>query len=489
MSAPTDDPHPATPTGRHPHLDNEPPPLLERRDGGLRIADVPAWYFLALFATLAVAAVTDTLPDTMIAGFAVTLVLGGLLFAVGDAVPVLRDFGLPTILCTFVPATLVAVGIMPGSVVELTKAFVDDWGFLDFFVIAVICGTILGMPRALLLKAGPRFAVPIIGCLAATFAIVGLVGAISGYGFAEAILMVAAPIMAGGLGIGAVPMSQMYAEHTGATADSFMADLMSAVVFANIICILVAGFYNGLGKRGVQLFAGFDGHGQLLRVRGRHDDLVMPKKRTAADYLSLGKGLAISGCLLVLGTMLGTAFPVLHPYAWTIIAAASVKIFKLFPSELEEASAEWGDMMTTVLVPALLVGVSLTFIDMADVLASVSNPRFILLSAVTVLVATLTSGILGWPRAVPFHRGGDHAGARHGRHGRQRRCLGPLGSGTDAPHALRGADQPHRWSPGPLRDLPAHPAPLRAAVRLPATAERPGHVADTHLVGAAGRCE
>lgn len=168
----------------------------------------------------------------------------------------------------------------------------------------------------------------------------------------------------------------------------------SAVVFANVICILIAGCYNGLGKR-KQLFAGFNGHGQLMRIKG-DATLATPPKKTAASFLSLGTGLAIAGCLLILGTMLGHFLPFLHPYAWTIIAAALVKILRLFPAELEEASAEWGDLMTSVLVPALLVGVSLTYIDITEVLASMSNPRFLLLSTVTVIIATLTSGVIGW---------------------------------------------------------------------------------------------
>lgn len=358
------------------------------------IANMPAWYFLALLATIAVAAWFGTIPNTMIAGFAVTIVLGGLLHWIGDLVPVLRDFGLPTILCTFVPTSLLAAGLIPQNIAEIVPAFVKDAGFLDFFVIAVICGSILGMPRDLLIKAGPRFAVPVIGCLIATFGLVGLLGLATGFGFLEAVLMIAAPIMAGGLGVGAVPMSQMYAARTGTSPDQFMGDLISAVVFANVICILIAGLYNGLGRR-KQLFVGFNGHGQLMRIKG-DKALVTPPKKTTASFLSLGTGLAIAGCLLILGTMLGHFLPFLHPYAWTIIAAALVKILRLFPAELEDASAEWGDLMTTVLVPALLVGVSLTYIDITEVLQSMSNPSFLLLSTVTVIIATLTSGVIGW---------------------------------------------------------------------------------------------
>lgn len=363
---------------------------------GPELAGLPPAVWVVGAAVLLTAALTDHLPTSMLSGFAITMVVGGLLMWVGQQVPVLRDCGLPTILCTFVPAILLFAGAFPQAAAEVISTFVEDGGFLDFLVITIIAGSILGMPRALLLSAGPRFAVPLLGCLALTFLIVGAVGAALGFGFVQAILLVAAPIMAGGLGIGAVPMSEMYAGATGGTPDAFMGQLMSAVVVANILCIVIAGVYNGLGRREKQLFVGFDGHGQLMRVQ-RHDiDHNTAQHRDSATYLALGQGLLIAGLLFVLGELLGGLLPFLHPYAWTIIAAAIVKLAGLLPGHLEEASTSWGAMVTQLFVPALLVAVSLTYIDIADVLTSLSSPLFLVLTAVTVLTATLTSGLLGW---------------------------------------------------------------------------------------------
>ncbi|GAA2121583.1 2-hydroxycarboxylate transporter family protein [Kocuria atrinae] len=368
---------------------------------GLRITSTPAPIFIVFAAVVLVAALTGNLPDSMLSGFAVTILLGGFLIWLGNLVPVVRDFGLPTILCTFVPAVLIFAGLMPENAVAVVQNFVDGYGFLDFFVMALIAGSILGMPRALLLKAGPRFAVPLVGCLMATFVLIGGLGAVTGFGFLEGILFVAAPIMAGGLGLGAVPMSEMYAARTGGDAASFMGDLMSAVVMANIVCILIAGVYNGVGKRKKQLFVGFNGYGQLMRVQGKADEMALPAKKDLSSFISLGKGLLIAAVLFVAGNLVAAYLPVLHPYAWTILFAAMVKIFGLLPKDLEDGSSEWGDMIGAILVPALLVGVSMTYIDIQEVLASLSNPMFIVLTICTVIVATLSSGFLGW--LVNFH--------------------------------------------------------------------------------------
>ncbi|WP_458116416.1 2-hydroxycarboxylate transporter family protein [Arthrobacter sp. D2-10] len=363
---------------------------------GFRISSVPAPLYLVLAGLVLIAALTGNLPDTMVVGFATTMLLGGLFIWLGNLVPVIRDFGLPTVLCTFAPATLAFFGLMPENIITVVQNFVDGYGFLDFFVVAIIAGSILGMPRTLLLKAGPRFAVPLIGCLISTFLLIGLLGAVTGFGFIEGILFIAAPIMAGGLGVGALPMSEMYAAATGGDSATFMGDLMSAVVMANVVCILIAGIYNGLGKRKKQFFVGFNGHGQLLRISGRADELALPPKRDTSSFIALGKGLLIAGGLFVFGNLVAVFLPALHPYAWTIIAAAAVKIFGLLPRDVEDSTADWGDLVGAVLVPALLVGVSLTFIDITEVLASLSNPMFILLTVCTVVIATTTSGILGW---------------------------------------------------------------------------------------------
>lgn len=363
---------------------------------GSSIASIPAPLYLVLAALVVTASLTGNLPDTMVVGFATTILLGGLFIWIGNLFPVVRDFGLPTILCTFAPATLAFFGVMPGNLVTVVQNFIEGHGFLDFFVIGIIAGSILGMPRALLLKAGPRFAVPVVGCLIATFVLVGLLGLVTGFGFIEGILFIAAPIMAGGLGVGALPMSKMYASATGSDSAAFMGDLMSAVVMANVVCILIAGIYNGLGKRKKQLFVGFNGHGQLMRIKCRSDELTLPPKRDASSFIALGKGLLIAGSLFVFGNLMAAFAPGLHPYAWAIIAAAAVKIFGLLPKDIEESTADWGDLIGAVLVPALLVGVSLTYIDIKDVIASLSNPLFILLTVCTVVIATVTSGILGW---------------------------------------------------------------------------------------------
>ncbi|MDJ1370680.1 2-hydroxycarboxylate transporter family protein [Gulosibacter molinativorax] len=361
-----------------------------------RINDMPIWWFLAVLATVAVAVYTGNLPEALLGGFAVTLTLGGLLTWIGSMIPGLRDYGLATLLCTFVPSAIIFFGLMPEIVTETVTAFMTEVGFLDFIVAAIITGAVLGMPRKLLIKAGPRFLVPLAGCIVLTFAIIGGLGALFGRGFIETMLLIAAPTMAGGIGVGAIPMSEMYAAETGQDVGVYFAQLVAVTALANGICILIAGIVRGLGSKKPNLFPGFYGGGQLMRIEDKNGDLTMPKAKASATFLSLGKGLLITAVLYTLANVLNAYMPLLHTFAWLIISAAILKIFNLFPSELEEAATEWGSLMTTYFVPALLVGVSIAYINLEEVIHAVADPVFLLLVVLCVAVSGLVAGFLGY---------------------------------------------------------------------------------------------
>ena len=63
---------------------------------GPKIASVPAPLYVVLAGLVLTAAITGNLPDTMVVGFAATILLGGLFIWIGNLFPVVRDFGLPS---------------------------------------------------------------------------------------------------------------------------------------------------------------------------------------------------------------------------------------------------------------------------------------------------------------------------------------------------------------------------------------------------------
>ncbi len=100
----------------------------------------------------------------------------------------------------FLPLLAIATfGILPEYVVKSTENFVSNMGFLDFYIAALITGSILGMNRNLLMKASVRFIPVALISMVVSFFAVGLVGMLIGNGFANSVLYISLPAMAGGL--------------------------------------------------------------------------------------------------------------------------------------------------------------------------------------------------------------------------------------------------------------------------------------------------
>lgn len=361
-----------------------------------RVGFIPIPYFVGAFGLMVLASYFDALPPSMVTGFAVTGLLGGILMWIGNRIPKVRDYGLPTLLCTFVPSILYFGGIIPENVQSAVSIFLAEQGFLDFFVSAIIVGALLGMPRALLVKAGPRFFFPMIVTIIGVFTVMGGISFLLGDGFMEGVLFYAAPIMAGGLGLGAVPMAEMYAEQLGTDPSAFMGTLMSVVALANMMCVILAGILKGATKSGKQWFVGFNGNGELMRIKGNNKDLQQPPKKSSTNYVAMFQGLMVASIILVIGGMLNTAIGGLHMYAWAILITVVLKVFKLLPKELESAATQWGDFVNSTLISALLVAVSLTYIDLNEVIEAVTSLEFLLMTLGAVVVAALISGVSGW---------------------------------------------------------------------------------------------
>ncbi|MEJ7207606.1 2-hydroxycarboxylate transporter family protein, partial [Staphylococcus epidermidis] len=87
------------------------------------------------------------------------------------------------VFCIFVSAFLATFGILPANVIDTTKDFVSNMWFLDYYIAALITGSILGMNRSLLIKASVRFIPVAILSMLSCFIMVGTVGALIGNGF------------------------------------------------------------------------------------------------------------------------------------------------------------------------------------------------------------------------------------------------------------------------------------------------------------------
>ena len=226
-----------------------------------KITGVSLPLYLIMVLVLIIAMALGKLPTNMIGPIAVLVIFGNLFHFIGTKIPIVKSYlGGGSVFAIFASAAIATFGILPEYVVKSTENFVSNMGFLDFYIAALITGSILGMNRNLLMKASVRFIPVALISMVVSFFAVGLVGMLIGNGFANSVLYISLPAMAGGVGAGAVPLSTIYANVLGTDASSIISRLIPATAMTNVLAIIGA----ALVARAGQSMPKFNGNGKLM---------------------------------------------------------------------------------------------------------------------------------------------------------------------------------------------------------------------------------
>ena len=178
------------------------------------------------------------------------LALGAYVCAeIGRNIPILRNVGGAAIIATFLPSYLVYAHLLPAPVVKSVTDFAKQSNFLYLFICCIIVGSILGMQRDVLIKGFLKVFVPLVtGSIAA-----GIVGTVVGWslglGAIHTLFYIVVPIMGGGVGEGALPLSLGYATITHQAQGVIFATILPAVMLGSLTAIIFSGALNYLGKR------------------------------------------------------------------------------------------------------------------------------------------------------------------------------------------------------------------------------------------------
>jgi Na+/citrate or Na+/malate symporter len=360
------------------------------------------WYFFVIFAAVVLAAAyLGKLPKGMIGAFPIMIVIGALFGLAGDKLPIINTFlGGGAIVIIFGTAALNTFHLLPDATIEIMKSFEVGEGFLDFYIAALITGSIMGMNRKLLIRAAVRYLPAIMGGLVVAIALTALVGAISGYGAKQAVLYICIPIMGGGMGAGAVPLSRIFGESLNRDAAEVINIMIPAVALGNALSIVMGGVLNRIGKMKPGLTGGEGTHAQLMQVKGAdaakeiENDPEYEKARNTFNLTQMGSGLFIATGFFVFGQLVNKYVPAIHGYAWMIITVAVVKALGLLPQKFEICCYQWFQFVMNNLTGVLLVGIGVAYTDLGQIAAAFS-PQYLLLVFVTVLGAVTGAGFVG----------------------------------------------------------------------------------------------
>ena len=354
--------------------------------GTMQLFNLP-WYLFAIFAAVVlVATYMGVLPVGMAGCFAIMIVLGTVLGKLGDNTPIIKDYlGGGAIVIIFGSAALNFFKVIPEDVVtNITSFFKPTGAFLDFYIAALITGSILGMNRKLLVKAAARYFPAIFGGLGLAFLLCSVLGQLMGFGWVKALLLIALPIMGGGMGAGATPLSKIFESSGTMTADEALSVMTPAVAIGNAISIVIAGII-------VKIITDkkWNGQGALMQA-GSIDPAEleispeMQAKRDDIKITNLGVGLLVSVSFFAWGYIVANLWKMIvpsvsiHAYAWMIITVAICKVTNCLPEQIEIACYQWFQFIMKNLTNTLLVGIGICYLDLNQVISSLNLTYFVL---------------------------------------------------------------------------------------------------------------
>lgn len=362
-----------------------------------RILGVSWPIFFVLAAVLLVAVYLEVLPMGLIGAIFLMLIGGELLNFIGNKVPIVNTyFGGGAVVAIFGGAALVYFNILPEATKELIDGFMKTgegkMGFLDFYISALITGSILGMNRKLLIKAAVRYLPAILGGLVAALALVSIGGLLVGYTPGEAMAYIGIPIMGGGMGAGAVPISEIFSSALNVDTEEIMSKLVPAVALGNALAIVAGGLLNRLGKAKPE----WTGNGQLMmstdeEIKAEAIEVVLKP----AEYST---GIVLATGFFTLGAIIAFVMKKIgldiHTYAWMIIAVAIVKAIDVLPEKYTEAAAGWYNFIAKNFTPLLLIGIGVSYTSLQQIIENFTLV-YLFLVALVVIGAIIGSAIVG----------------------------------------------------------------------------------------------
>ena len=362
---------------------------------GLNIGIVPMPLYLLLLVTYLLLTITKQMPNDMIGAIGIMTLFSFILEEIGKHIPILNSLGGKVLVVTFLPSYLVYMDWLPNSTTKIVTDFMNNNNFLAVFIALLIVGSISAMNRKTLIQASMRIIVVLLIC--------EVVGPLVGVGFGmllglsayKSYFFIVAPIMAGGVGEGALPLSLGYAAIISMGQQDIFAQILPCVMLGSLVAVIEAGILRQIGVKKPSL----TGNGRLVESDDSADELGSLSSKS--DTANITKML-ISGILAITLYMLGVwVNSVIHlpaPIVLLIVVMVA-KMLGWIPDSVQEGGKSLYSLTVKGISPLLLFGVGVAMTPWKSLVTVFTNVPMLLTIFVTVtaiiLAAFFSAKLLG----------------------------------------------------------------------------------------------
>lgn len=326
--------------------------------------NLPIWV-LALFVAVVVGAMyLGHIPMNMAGAMGLMFAIGIVLNEFGAWLPIWNKYIGGGVVMVFIGSSVLThFNLIPTDYVDLMTGFNGDTGFLNFYIVFLICGSILSLERNLLIKSMTGYIPAMLGAMAMSAVFGILAGFFVGKNPMETVALYVLPIIGGGNGGGAVPLSQIWTESTGGDVNSYYTFAISILTIGNIIAIIFASLVSAVAEKkpewtgdGTSIMPVSAGEETIEDLAKKEEEKLVLRDYGAAMFAALAIYIAAVLCNKVLPPVFGVN---IHTFAYMVLITIIVSLGNILPGPIKKAATVLQNFFTKNLLVVLMVGVGL----------------------------------------------------------------------------------------------------------------------------------
>ena len=361
----------------------------------IKIGFIPLILYIILALAYIAITVANIVPkNDMLVALGIMTVFAYLLEKIGKNIPVLKNLGGKVLVVTFLPAFLVYKHWLPESTVKVVSDFMNHNNFLMFFITLLVVGSIASMNRQTLVKATSRIIFILILCNVLSSLIGVSVGMLFGLSAWNTYFFIVAPIMAGGVGEGAMPLSIGYAATmAGMGQNAIFGKILPCVMLGSLVAVLLSGVLNKVGEK----YPHLNGHGNLIDNEDEHlENLKGTEKPIDIEKTLVAGVVAITVYFVAVYVehLLKIAFDFVIPSpVILLVSLMGAKMLGFIPKDIEEGGNSLYGFTVRGITPPLLFGVGVAQTDWLQLIEVFKSPATILTIIITVAAIVIIAFI------------------------------------------------------------------------------------------------